>query len=313
MIEVKDLYKRYGKTVAVNKLSFHVDKGKVYGFLGSNGAGKSTTMNIIAGYIGATSGQVIIDGIDLKKKPEEAKKKIGYMPEVLPLYQNMRVHEYLVFAAQLKRVNRNQIELDVKEIENKTNLLKNKDRLIRNLSKGYKQRVGLAQAMIGNPELIILDEPTVGLDPKQVVEVRNLILSLKKDHTVLISSHNLAEIQEICDRIIIINKGELVAIDTPEALAEKCGNHRVINMTVKGEREDICDILDSMEYVMKYSFINDSPELNSYHVEVTVNGNDEVRDQIFYLFADRKIPIIEMNMNYESLEDIFLKLTEEAQ
>ena len=310
MIEVVNLYKKYGKAVAIDHISFHVNSGEIYGFLGPNGAGKSTTMNILSGYIGPTEGSVMIDGVDMQKEPEKAKEKIGYMPEILPLYSDMRVHEYLTFVANLKKVDKKIIKDHINELVNKTNLHKQKNILIRNLSKGYQLRVGLAQAMVGYPKLIILDEPTSGLDPKQAVEVRKLIRSMKKDHTVLISSHNLEEIQEICDKIIIMNHGKLIASDTSEELAKKCGNKRVISMTVKGSREDICNILDHQEYVLSYSFADEYEVCLKYVVEVTVDENDEIRDQVFYAFAEQKLPILEMNMGYESLEDIFLKLTE---
>ena len=218
MIEVKDLVKKYGNHVAVDHLSFTIEKGKIYGFLGPNGAGKSTTMNIMTGYLGATEGKVLIDGHNMLEEPELAKKSIGYLPEIPPLYTDMTVMEYLTFSAELKKISKNEREKEIEKVIELAKLNEVKERLIKNLSKGYRQRVGLAQAMLGFPEIIILDEPTVGLDPKQIIEIRELIRNLAKKHTVILSSHILAEVQEVCDYIMIISKGKLVASDTPENL-----------------------------------------------------------------------------------------------
>ena len=218
MIEVKNLTKRYGKHLAVDNLSFTVEKGQIYGFLGPNGAGKSTTMNIMTGYLGATSGEVLINGHDILREPQEAKKCIGYLPEQPPLYMEMTVWEYLNFAAELKKIPKDEVKKQIEKVVKLTRLEEVQDRLIHNLSKGYKQRVGLAQAILGFPEIIILDEPTVGLDPKQIIEIRELIRTLAKNHTVILSSHILAEVREVCDYVMIIAKGKLVASDTPENL-----------------------------------------------------------------------------------------------
>ena len=218
MIEVRNLTKRYGSHLAVDHLNFTVGEGKIYGFLGPNGAGKSTTMNIMTGYLGATEGQVLINGHDILKEPEEAKKNIGYLPELPPLYMEMTVAEYLKFAAELKKIPKNKREAQIKEVMRLTKLKEVENRLIQNLSKGYRQRVGLAQAMLGFPEIIILDEPTVGLDPKQIIEIRELIRRLAKNHTVILSSHILAEVREVCDYVMIIANGRMVASDTPENL-----------------------------------------------------------------------------------------------
>ena len=218
MIEVKNLTKRYGKHLAVDDLSFTVEKGQIYGFLGPNGAGKSTTMNIMTGYLGATSGEILINGHDILREPQEAKKCIGYLPEQPPLYMEMTVWEYLNFAAELKKIPKDEVKKQIEKVAKLTRLEEVQNRLIHNLSKGYKQRVGLAQAILGFPEIIILDEPTVGLDPKQIIEIRELIRTLAKNHTVILSSHILAEVREVCDYIMIIAKGKLVASDTPENL-----------------------------------------------------------------------------------------------
>ena len=220
MIEVKNLVKKYGKHVAVDHLNFTIEKGKIYGFLGPNGAGKSTTMNMITGYIASTEGEILIDGHDIMKEPEAAKKCIGYLPEIPPLYQEMTVQEYLKFAAELKAIPKEKIEQNIKEVMSTTKLEEVKSRLIKNLSKGFKQRTGIAQALLGYPEIIILDEPTVGLDPKQIIEIRDLIKSLGKKHTVILSSHILSEVSAVCDHVLIIDHGKMIASDTPENLGK---------------------------------------------------------------------------------------------
>ena len=218
MVEVTDLTTRYGDHTAVDHLSFKVEKGQIYGFLGPNGAGKSTTMNIITGYLAASEGTVTIDGHDVQQEPEEAKKRIGYLPELPPLYMDMTVEEYLRFAAELKKVPKAERNEQVKQVMDMTQIADMRGRLIKNLSKGYRQRVGLAQALLGSPEVLILDEPSVGLDPKQIIEIRELIRELAKEHTVILSSHILAEVREVCDHVMIISKGKLVASDTPDNL-----------------------------------------------------------------------------------------------
>ena len=220
MIEVRNLVKKYGSHMAVNHLNFTIEKGKIYGFLGPNGAGKSTTMNMITGYIASTEGEILIDGHNILEEPEEAKKKIGYLPEIPPLYVDMTVSEYLKFVAELKSIPKEKRSGNINEVMSTTKLQSVKDRLIKNLSKGYRQRVGLAQALLGYPEIIILDEPTVGLDPKQIIEIRDLIKSLGNKHTVILSSHILSEVSAVCDHVLIIDKGKLVASDTPENLSK---------------------------------------------------------------------------------------------
>ena len=235
MIEVKNLVKRYGEHKAIDDLSFMVNKGEVVGFLGPNGAGKSTTMNIITGYIPGTEGTIVIDGHDIMEEPLLVKRSIGYLPEIPPLYPDMRVKEYLYFVAELKRVDRKKRNEMVDEIMNMTGIAQRKDQLIKHLSKGYKQRVGLASAIMGYPEVIILDEPTVGLDPMQIIEIRDLIKQLSKDHTVILSSHILSEVSAVCDKVIIINKGKLIVIDTPENLISNMQTSQAITLLVKGE------------------------------------------------------------------------------
>lgn len=239
MIEIRHLTKKYGENIAVNDLNLVLKPGNIYGFLGPNGAGKSTTMNIITGYIGATSGEVIINGHDINKEPEKAKQCIGYLPELPPVYGDMKVLEYLKFAAELKQLDKHTQTADISQVMDLTKLHSVKDRLIRNLSKGYRQRVGLAQALMGLPEIIILDEPTVGLDPKQIIEIRDLIKSLKEKHTVILSSHILQEISAVCDHVFIISKGELVASDAMEHLEEKMSGAQELNVTVKASEEQV--------------------------------------------------------------------------
>ena len=239
MIEISHLTKKYGANVAVNDLNLTLESGNIYGFLGPNGAGKSTTMNIITGYIGASSGEVKINGFDINKNPEEAKKCIGYLPEIPPVYGDMKVLEYLQFVAELKKIDKHSRNADIKQVMDLTKLHDVKDRLIKNLSKGYRQIVGLAQALIGMPEIIILDEPTVGLDPKQIIEIRDLILSLKEKHTVILSSHILQEISAVCDHVFIISKGNLVASDSMEHLESRMSGAQQLEVTVSGARSDV--------------------------------------------------------------------------
>ena len=273
MIEVKNLVKDYGKHHAVKDISFSVPDGQIVGLLGPNGAGKSTTMNIMTGYISATSGEVKIGGYDILEQPIQAKKLIGYLPEIPPLYEDMTVAEYLNFICDLKGIRKKtEKESSINEVTEAVKISDMKGRLIKNLSKGYKQRVGLAQALIGNPPLLILDEPTVGLDPNQIIEIRALIKSLGQKHTIILSSHILSEVNAICDYVLIIDKGTLVAEDTPEHLSEDFSDTDNINMAKTATKEDI-------------------------------------RDNLFFEFAEEKLPIIKMERESLSLEDVFLKLT----
>ena len=255
MIEVRNLVKKYGDHIAVDHLDFTVEKGKIYGFLGPNGAGKSTTMNMITGYIASTEGEILIDGHNILDEPEVAKKKIGYLPEIPPLYQDMTVMEYLKFAAELKSIPKEEREKNIKEVMSTTKLEDMKKRLIKNLSKGYKQRVGLAQALLGYPEVIILDEPTVGLDPKQIIEIRDLIKSLGKKHTVILSSHILSEVSAVCDHVLIIDRGKLVASDTPENLSKVMTGMNSLELTVKGEEAVIRDALGMVENIEEHTIV----------------------------------------------------------
>ena len=310
MIEVKNLVKRYGDHTAVDHLSFEIEKGKIYGFLGPNGAGKSTTMNMITGYIASTEGTVVIDGHDILEEPEEAKKCIGYLPEMPPLYFDMTVLEYLKFVADLKKIPKAKKASMIEEIMDMVKITDMKNRLIKNLSKGYRQRVGLAQAILGYPEVIILDEPTVGLDPKQIIEIRDLIKSLKEKHTVILSSHILSEVSAVCDYVLIISHGKLVASDTPENLGKLAEGSNTLNLIVKGEKDKICTALGQIEGVKNVTAA-DAKEEYAWNVTVSTNEDSDVREEVFFKMADAKCPILEMQSRKVSLEEIFLELTED--
>lgn len=311
MIEVKDLVKKYGSHLAVDHLSFTLESGKIYGFLGPNGAGKSTTMNIMTGYLGATQGSVLIDGHDILKEPEEAKKHIGYLPELPPLYMDMTVQEYLEFAAELKKLPKEKRESDISEVMKLTRLQDVSGRLIKNLSKGYKQRVGLAQAILGFPEIIILDEPTVGLDPKQIIEIRELIRTLSEKHTVILSSHILAEVREVCDYILIISKGKLVASDTPENLELLRNGASSLELEVKAAPETARAILSTIDDIDAMEMHSENENHTRVKLE-TKNGAD-IREAVFYAFAEEKCPLLEMKTAKASLEDIFMELTQKEE
>ena len=309
MIEVSNLVKKYGDHTAVDHLSFQIEKGKIYGFLGPNGAGKSTTMNMITGYIASTEGKVMIDGHDILEEPEEAKKCIGYLPELPPLYFDMTVLEYMKFAADLKKIPKKDKDKQIKEVMDMVKITDMKDRLIKNLSKGYRQRVGLAQAILGYPEVIILDEPTVGLDPKQIIEIRDLIKSLKKKHTVILSSHILSEVRAVCDYVLIISHGKLVASDTPDNLERLAVGSNSLLMKVKGEKDTVHKTLESIEGVTGVEMSYDSDE-ELWKVKVSIEENVDIREKAFYAMAKADCPIYEMQVRRVSLEDVFLELTE---
>ena len=310
MIEVNNLVKRYGDHTAVDHLSFKIEKGKIYGFLGPNGAGKSTTMNMITGYIASTEGTVTIDGHDILDEPEQAKKCIGYLPEMPPLYFDMTVLEYMNFVADLKKIPKDKKKSMVAEVMEMVKITDMKKRLIKNLSKGYRQRVGLAQAILGYPEVIILDEPTVGLDPKQIIEIRDLIKSLKEKHTVILSSHILSEVSAVCDYVLIISHGKLVASDTPENLGKLAEGSNTLNLIVKGEKDKICTALGQIEGVKNVTAA-DAKEEYAWNVTVSTNEDSDVREEVFFKMADAKCPILEMQSRKVSLEEIFLELTED--
>lgn len=310
MIEVENLTKKYGSHVAVDNLSFRVERGMIYGFLGPNGAGKSTTMNMMTGYIAATSGTVKINGYDILKNPEQAKKSIGYLPELPPVYPDMTVYEYLKFVAELKKVKKNERQAQIEDVMKQTQIEDVKGRLIKNLSKGYKQRVGLAQAIIGYPEVIILDEPTVGLDPKQIIEIRELIRELAKKHTIILSSHILSEVSAVCDHIMIISKGKLVASDTPEGLMTLLKGGKQMKLSVLGEQSKVEELLQSMESVKDFSMQPPKAE-GLVSVNIRTEDTEDIRVELFHRLAAADMPIMELSLSEKSLEDVFLELTGE--
>ncbi|RHD92371.1 ABC transporter ATP-binding protein [Ruminococcus sp. AM30-15AC] len=308
MIEVNNLVKRYGDHTAVDHLSFKIEKGKIYGFLGPNGAGKSTTMNMITGYIASTEGTVRIDGHDILEEPEVAKKCIGYLPEQPPLYFDMTVLEYMKFVADLKKIPKDKKATMIEEVMDMVKISDMRNRLIKNLSKGYRQRVGLAEAIMGYPEVIILDEPTVGLDPKQIIEIRTLIKDLKKKHTVILSSHILSEVSAVCDYVLIISHGKLVASDTPENLGKLAEGSNTLEMLIKGEKSQIKQALESIEGVNSVTIEKDEKQ-NLWSTKVSTEENNDIREKVFYKMSDINSPIYEMKSKKVSLEEIFLELT----
>lgn len=321
MIEVTDLVKKYGTHLAVDHLSFRVEPGKIYGFLGPNGAGKSTTMNIITGYIAASAGQVRVDGHDIVKDTQEARKRIGYLPEIPPLYPDMTVREYLRFVAQLKKIPGAVHKKQIGEVMELTGLEDVSGRLIRNLSKGYRQRTGLAQAVLGYPPVIILDEPTVGLDPRQIIEIRELMRKLGEEHTVLLSSHILSEVQAVCDEILILSRGRLAASGTARSLTGQINKSVGIKLEILGTREQVEPLIMGLDRVLGYRFTTSCPENpgreaggnerpgNSVRVILETDAGDDIREELFYLLAREHLPILSMNRVEKSLEDIFLQLT----
>lgn len=308
MIEVKNLVKKYGSHLAVDHLNFTVDTGQIYGFLGPNGAGKSTTMNIMTGYLGATEGEVLINGHNILEEPEAAKKCIGYLPEMPPLYTDMKVNEYLRFVAELKKIPKSERQEQIEKVMLMVKIMDVQDRLIKNLSKGYKQRVGLAQAILGFPEIIILDEPTVGLDPKQIIEIRELIRELAKKHTVILSSHILAEIREVCDYILIISKGKLVASDTPDRLEEKMSGTETVEILAKASAAEVRAILLNVEHISNIHTQERADKTCSARIQT--EGGCDIREALFFAFAKNECPLLELQTSRISLEEVFLELTQ---
>ncbi len=308
MIEVKGLKKKYGSTVAVDDLSFTVRPGQVYGFLGPNGAGKSTTMNIMTGCLAATSGQVLINGHDIFEEPVEAKKCIGYLPEIPPVYIDLTPVEYLTFAGRAKGLHGIELKNCIIDVCSKAGIEDVKNRLIKNLSKGYRQRVGFAQAILGDPGIIILDEPTVGLDPIQIIEIRALIKQLGENHTVILSSHILSEVSAVCDEILIISKGKLVACDTPDNLSNAFSDETVITLQVRGTAEKTRDTVKDITGVKNLEISLNSDD--TVTCRITTDSEVDLREQIFYAMQGARLPVLSMSMDKANLEDVFLKLTE---
>ena len=307
MVEIKNLVKRYGSIKAVNGISFTVEDGEILGFLGPNGAGKSTTMNMITGYISSTSGSVTIDGYDILEDPKEAKSRIGYLPEIPPLYLDMTVRKYLEFMFDLKRVSLPKRE-HISEVMKLVKITDVQDRIIKNLSKGYKQRVGFAQALLGNPPVLILDEPTVGLDPKQIIEIRNLISRLGKNHTIILSSHILSEIQAVCKRVIIINKGRIIADDLPEALSDKLSDDRALVARIEGSETDMLEALKTVKGVKSVMSMG-CKESGTFDFLIEPKDGADIRAAVFERVVSRGKTLLSLTSNKLSLEQVFLRLT----
>ena len=310
MIEIQNLTKHYGEIKAVENVSFSVNKGEILGFLGPNGAGKSTTMNIITGYIPSTSGTVTVDGYDIMEHSREVKKRIGYMPELPPLYLDMTVTDFLDFCAQLKEVDKKAWKSQKDDIMELVKITHVQHRLIRNLSKGYKQRVGLAQALVGAPEVLVLDEPTVGLDPKQIIEIRKLIKALGKNHTIILSSHILPEVSAVCERVVIINKGKIVAVDTPENLSKNLTDFTKFRMTIAGPEKRVKELIQQV-YGVKYLEVQNTGKDDECSYIIEADKDIDVRKPIFHKLAQVGYPILELRSLGLSLEEIFLQLTTE--
>ncbi len=307
MIEVKNVTKKYGNTTAVDNISFDVKDGEVVGFLGPNGAGKSTTMNMITGFIEPTEGQIIVNGNDISKKTKKAKKQIGYMPESVPLYYELTVKEFVNYMAELKFVGRKERKAEVEKAIKETGLQEVQKKLIRNLSRGYKQRVSLAGALVGNPDVIILDEPTVGLDPKQITEIRSLIKELGKKHTVILSTHILSEVSQICEKVVIINKGKIVAIDTPENLEKTTKEKNGISVTVEDPKNNMNKLKEKIPQIETIEMVKDNDDGTKQFV-ITSGAEVDLRKKLFEILPKEEITIFELKKTETTLEDAFIKL-----
>ena len=307
MIQVENITKKYGSFTAVKNINFEIEEGEIVGFLGPNGAGKSTTMNMITGFIEPTSGRIIVDGYDISKKPKKAKKQIGYMPEGVPLYSDLTVKEFVTYMAEIKGIDRKEKKDKVEKVLEETGLTEVQNKLTKNLSRGYKQRVSMAGALVGDPKVIILDEPTVGLDPKQVTEIRALIKELGKTHTVILSSHILSEVSQICNKVIIINKGEIVAIDTPENLEKKVVKDNSVYVTVEDPENKMNTIKEKLEDVQEIKLVTENEDKTKKYMVLTDKDVD-LRKNIFEVFAKEGITIFEMKKADATLEEAFMKL-----
>ena len=307
MIKVENVTKKYGNFTAVNNISFDIEEGEIVGFLGKNGAGKTTTMNMITGYIEPTEGRIEIDGYDMNKKPKKAKKQIGYMPEGVPIYNDLTVKEFVDYMADLKGVKRQDKKEEVQRVIEETGLNDVQNTLNRHLSRGYKQRVSMAGALVGNPKVLILDEPTVGLDPQQVKQIRDLIKSLRKNHTVLLSSHILSEVSQICEKVIIIDKGNLLAIDTPENLENKVSNKNILTVTVEDNDDKIDDVVEKIDNIQKIKLIGRNSDGTKQYT-IFAKEDKDIRKEISENFAKNGITILELKKTEATLEDAFLQL-----
>ena len=309
MIEVKNVTKNYGKFVAVDDISFTINDGEIVGLLGPNGAGKSTTMNMLTGFIEQTEGDIIVDGYNMLKKPKKAKKEIGYMPEGVPLYSDLTVKEFITYMAEIKNVNKKERKEKIEKIIENTGLKDVQNKLTKNLSRGYKQRVSLAGALVGEPKILILDEPTVGLDPKQITEIRSLIKELGKTHTVILSSHILSEVSQICNKVIIINKGKIVAVDTPENLENKVSNNNATYVTVEDTENKMDSMKDKIKEIKAIKLIKENED-GTKDYELQAEKDVDLRKIIFKEFEKENITIFEMKKADTTLEDAFMKLIE---
>ena len=307
MIEVKNITKKYGNFTAVDNISFEVKDGEIVGLLGPNGAGKSTTMNMITGFIEATEGNIVVNGYDISKKPGKAKKQIGYMPEGVPIYNDLTVKEFINYMADLKGVKKEDKKISVQKVIEETGLNEVQNKLNRHLSRGYKQRVSMAGALVGKPKVLILDEPTVGLDPQQVKQIRDLIKSLRKDHTVLISSHILSEISQICEKVIIIDKGKILAVDTPENLEKKVNNQNILTITIEDEKNKINDIIKEIKDVKEIKLVTENSDGTKQYT-IFVEQNKDIRKEVSEKFAKNEITILELKKTEATLEEAFLQL-----
>lgn len=310
MIEVKNVSKKYGKFYAVRDISFTIKDGEIVGFLGRNGAGKSTTMNMITGFIEPTEGTIIVNGYDVDRKPKKVKEQIGYMPEGTPLYYDLTVKEFVNYMAELKLISRKERKAAVKKAIEETGLEKVQNKLTKNLSRGYKQRVSMAGAIVGDPKILILDEPTVGLDPKQVIEIRELIKSFRKNHTVILSSHILSEVSQICEKVIIIDKGEVVAVDTPNNLEKETVENNIVRLTVEDENDKFETIKDSISNIKEIKFVGKNDDKSKDYI-VETNSDEDIRKEMFSRCAELGVVILEMKKDTASLEDAFIKIVED--
>ena len=309
MIEVRNVTKKYGKFYAVRNINFEAKEGEIVGFLGRNGAGKSTTMNMITGFIEPTEGDIIVGGYDIDVNPKKVKAQIGYMPEGTPLYMELTVKEFVSYMAELRRIPKAERKQAVKEAIERTGLDLVKNNLVKNLSRGYKQRVSMAGAIVGNPKILILDEPTVGLDPKQVIEIRELIKSFGKDHTVLVSSHILSEVSQICEKVIIIDKGEIIAVDTPENLNEQTKEHMVLNVTVDDMNNKFDTVKEKIQSIEEVNLV-ETLESGEKKYKITLKDKTDIRKELFEICAKENVILVEMKQEESSLEDTFIKLVE---
>lgn len=307
MIEVKNVTKKYGDFVAVNNINFKIEDNEIVGFLGPNGAGKSTTMNMITGFIEPTKGKIIVNGYDISRSPKKAKRQIGYMPEGVPLYYDLTVKEFINYMADLRNVKRKDKKAEVNKVMEEMGLTDVQNKLIKNVSRGYKQRVSLAGALVGNPKILILDEPTVGLDPRQITEIRNLIKSLGKKHTIILSSHILSEVSQICEKVIIINKGNIVAVDTPDNLEKETQNDNRIVVTVEEKENKLEDACKSIKEIKKIEVLNKNDDGTTKYL-ITSSADSDVRKQLFEVLPKNDITIFELKNDENTLEDAFLRI-----